>query len=261
MKKTIFSALILLSLFVLIIRFGYGPALKFLGFESRAGFKITSVPTATVFISGQEVGQTPYESDDFSPGEAEVKLVAGSAVWQGFVKLNRGAVTIINRELLESTASSSGEVVTIEKGKGAVILSNPTGAEVSIDGTKYGVAPISIDSLTPGEHTFLLTHANYASRSIKATVPEQMALFMNIDLAMSGILAVPTQIATPKVIIGKTPTGFLRVRNKASVAGAEVGQVLPDQRLTLLDEVPGWFKILLPSGITGFISSTYAQKQ
>jgi uncharacterized protein YgiM (DUF1202 family) len=59
----------------------------------------------------------------------------------------------------------------------------------------------------------------------------------------------------------QTPTGFLRVRDQASLNGAEIGQVKPGETYALLDEQTGWYQIKLTNGKTGWISSQYAQKQ
>jgi uncharacterized protein YgiM (DUF1202 family) len=58
----------------------------------------------------------------------------------------------------------------------------------------------------------------------------------------------------------QTPTGFLRVRDQASLGGAEIGQVKPGETYTLLDEQSGWYKIKF-NNKEGWISSQYAQKQ
>jgi N-acetylmuramoyl-L-alanine amidase len=64
-----------------------------------------------------------------------------------------------------------------------------------------------------------------------------------------------------KVLILQTPTGFLRVRDQASLNGTEMGQVKPGETYQLLDERTDWFQIKLTNGQSGWISSQYAQKQ
>jgi uncharacterized protein YgiM (DUF1202 family) len=64
------------------------------------------------------------------------------------------------------------------------------------------------------------------------------------------------------VLILQTPTGFLRVRDQASLNGAEIGQIKPGETYQLLDDkTTGWYQIQLTNGKTGWISSQYAQKQ
>ncbi|MFH0937638.1 MAG: PEGA domain-containing protein [Candidatus Daviesbacteria bacterium] len=268
MKKAIFQILIILSLLVLAIRFGSQPLLDFLGYQPKAGLKITSVPSATVFINDHEVGSTPYQNENLKPGEYKVKLKTDSALWQNVVKINSGTLSVVNREMAASIASSSGEILTLHEGLGVTLASNPTGSQVEIDGKVAGKTPLEVTDLSVGEHTFLFSHEGYLSRSIRAALPPKMNLAIEVDLAMSemdlSLVPSPNITSTPlesKVIISQTPTGFLRVRNKPSTSGTEVGRVKPGDSLTLEEELTGWFKIKLNDGTVGYISSQYAKKQ
>lgn len=58
------------------------------------------------------------------------------------------------------------------------------------------------------------------------------------------------------VVIGETPTGWLRVR--ANPGGIEVGRVNPGESYPLLGQKDGWYLIELESGKNGWISSDYA---
>lgn len=266
MKKTLFSILVLISLIVLMIRFAWGPLAQKLGLEGKGGISITSLPDgSSVFINGEEVGKTPYENNDLKTAEYQIKLMAGEAVWQGKVQVNSGTQTIVNRELAASVASSSGEVFTLRKGQGVVVASTPTGAKVEIDGKDYGVTPLVVTDLSAGEHTFLLSHNNFLKRSIRASLPPKLALNIVVDLAMGEVDlttgVVPTTANTPKVVVKQTPTGFLRVRNKPSVAGQELSQVSVGQTLTLIEELSGWDKVELDNGTQGYVSASYVEKQ
>ena len=63
------------------------------------------------------------------------------------------------------------------------------------------------------------------------------------------------------VVIGDTPTGFLRVREEPSTNASEAAQVKPRDKFTLLDEDAGWYKIEYVKGKEGWVSSQYATKQ
>lgn len=264
MKKTIAYTLIVISVAVLLLRFS-GLIVDILGIRQKSGISITSTPKdATVFLNNQEVGRTPYEAGNLEVGEYIVKLEKDQAIWQGNVKLNKGTVTAINRDLAKDTASSAGEVLTLTRGKGLTIISNPNNAKVTFDGKEEKSTPLDIDAGF-GEHTVLIEHPNYVKRSIKATLPEGFNLTVFVDLALSeadlSIISTPVIRTTPEVIVKDTPTGFLRVRDKPNLSGKEVAKVNAGDTLILLEELSDWDRVKLPDGVEGYVSAAYVEKK
>lgn len=265
MRKSIFLILVALSILVLILRFGIKPLTNLLGYQQKAGIKITSTPQALISINGKEVGATPYQDESLQAGEYNISLSVNKASWAGWVKLNKGTLTVVNRELAESVASSSGEVLTLTAGAGANIVSTPPQAEVIVNGKPFGKTPLAIANLTSGEHNFLISHDNYLKRSIRAFVPEKYALNLEVDLAISELdltaVATPVTVTSTELIIKTTPTGFLRVRDKPSLQGKEVARVPSGSQLKMVEEVNDWFKVKLPDGQEGYVFSTYVEKK
>lgn len=265
MRKNLLILLVFLSLTVLTLRFGVNPVLNYLGYESQAGIKISSTPEAKVFIDGKEVGNTPYEGLDLKVGEYNVRLVKDKEAWEGRVRLTKGALTVVNRELGQTISSSSGEVLVLNSGSGAVLTSTPPEAEVEIDGNSYGKTPLSVSNLPPGEHTFLLSREGYLKRSIRALLPPNMSLNIDVDLAIpeitSGSIPTPTEVPAIKLVVKQTSTGFLRVRDKPSLGGKEVGRVLAGTVLTQLEAVGSWIKVQLEDGMEGYVSASYVVRE
>ena len=264
MKKTIVYILIFISILALVLRFS-SLIVDILGFRQKSGISITSTPKdATVFLNKQEVGKTPYETGALEVSEYIVRLEKDQAVWQGNVKLHGGTVTIINRDLAKDLTSSAGEVLTLTKGKGLTIISNPNNAKVYIDSKEEGNTPLDVGSEN-GEHTILVEHPNYVKRSIRATLPAGFNLTIFVDLALSeadlSTISTPVVRTTPEVIVKTTPTGFLRVREKPSLSGKEIAQVSAGDTLILLEELSGWDRVRLSGGLEGYVSSTYVEKK
>lgn len=265
MKKLIIWFLILISFVALILRFSDTIAEKLLGIKPSSGVSIISEPTeATVFINQKEVGKTPFEDKNLSVGEYVVKISKDKASWQGQVKLTPGTVTVINRDLADDPSSAAGETLTLNRGRGLTIISNPTGAAVEIDGKAYGNTPLTTDIET-GQHTILLSQTNYLKRSIRADLPNNFNLTVSVNLALSeadlSATTTPAINVTPEVIVKQTPTGFLRVRDKASLNGKEIAQVKPGESLVLLEELGSWDRVRLTNGTEGFVSSAYVEKK
>lgn len=263
MKKLIFFTLFSISILILSVQLSSIPA-KFLSGKQKAGIKVLSTPLgAEVLVDGSSVGKTPFEDEDLKPGKANVRLKYNSAIWVGGITLNDGTVTILNRDLAESEASSSGEILTLSRGSGANIISDPEGATVEIDGKVFGKTPISV-SIGAGEHIFVLSKNGYLKRSIKALVPPEFNLGLNVDLALSELdlssIVITPETQTPKVKVLSTPTGFLRVRDKPNLTGKEIARVLPGDELIFLEELTSWNKVRLLDGKEGYVSSQYVEK-
>ncbi len=264
-KKVLLIIFSFLSVLILIVRFGTTPLEGLLGIEQKAGVKIESSVVADVNIDNQILGKTPFQKDDLSQGEHLVSLSSDTGSWQGYVKLNGGTLTIVNRELAAKIASSSGEIISLSSGQGVTIISNPTGADVAIDGKSVGKTPLSLSDISLGEHQFNITHANFLPRGIKSIVTNGYNLTLNIDLAIAQVDL--TQASTPVVkesvalVVIQTPTGFLNVRDSASLSGIAVEQVKPGDKLILLEELPNWDRVRSPSGKEGYVASSYVQKQ
>lgn len=264
-KKILVWTLIFLCVVALLLRFSNKIAETFLGVKQTSGISLLSDPTdAAVFLDGREVGKTPFESSDLDVKEYTVKIEKNNAFWQGRIKLNASTVVVIKRDISADPTSAAGEILTLIRGKGITVISNPIGAQVEIDGKVYGKTPITVDE-SVGEHTISVSRTNYLNRNIKADLPANFNLIISVDLALSEadltVVQTPSIAKTPEVIVKKTPTGFLRVRDKPSLAGKEVAQVKPEEMLILLEELGGWYRVRLSSGIEGYVSSSYVEKK
>ncbi len=265
MKKAIFISFIFISLAIIFVQVATVTLGSILDFKQKAGLKILSQPnSAQVFIDNVEEGKTPFENGNLSPKEYLVKIKGEDSFWQGRVKLTAGTLTYVNRELSKDNILSSGEILTLTKGEGVVVISTPSGADVEIDGKLTGQTPLSIDVLD-GEHMFNISHPGYLSRSFKAYLPQNYSLTLNVDLALSETdltsIVIPSVKETEEVVVKKTPTGFLRVRDQPSISGKEIARVLPGDTLILLGEDSQWDRIRLKSGEEGYVSKIYVEKK
>lgn len=254
-----------MSLGVLLIRFSSKAEEILFGIKPKSGISILSNPSeANVFLDGKEVGKTPFEDKNLGVRDYLVRVEKDQAIWQGKIGLIEGTITVINRDLSKDPSSSAGETLMLKRGKGITVVSNPADATIDANGEIFGRTPQTLE-IAPGEHTILLTHANYLNRSIKANLPLGFNLTIVSDLALAepDLTTIPTPVITqtPEVVVKRTPTGFLRVRDKASLTGKEVAQVKPGEVLILLEEQGSWDRIRLPTGTEGFVSSTYVEKK
>lgn len=250
---------------LILLQVGTKPLIDYLDLEPKAGLRVDANISSKVFVNSKEVGQTPLQKEDFEAGEYLVELKNDKGEWQGYVRLNPGTLSVVNREIADSQAVSSGEVISLENGRGATIVSNPQGADVQIDGKLVGKTPVSVGELSSGEHTFLLDKGNFLKRSIKVNVAEGYDLNLTVDLAISdvdltNISTIPIE-SSPVLIVGNTPSGFLRVRSRTSTTSSEVTRVSDGDELVLLEELANWYRVRTSEGKEGFVSSTYVSKK
>lgn len=270
MRKVILLTLVCISLVVITLRFGSAFFIKTLGLTPKAGLRVESNIKAKVFINQKEVGNSPYQDENLAEGEYLVSLKSDEAttsakMWQGYVKLNAGTLSVINRELGDSPALSTGEVITLEKGKGVTVVSIPPVSDVIVDGKNIGKTPLIVTDLPPGEHQFIVGREDYLNRSIRVNIVDGFNLTMNVDLALAEAdlskITTPVISSTAQVVVKQTPTGFLRVRSEPNLNGVEIAKVKPGDSLVLLEELPSWDRVRLPDGKEGYVSSSFVEKK
>lgn len=261
--------------------------------KAPAALQINTTPVANVFIDGKLMGKTPFQSSNLKAGEISLKLIPESATiplasWEGKIKLNNGVLTLIERDFAADEASSSGQILTLEKIKdkkaaSLSLISDPDGALVHLDGEAKGFTPLTLDKIGVGDHQITVSKEGFTERLVKAKAIEGFKLIANVKLAQeieepvaslsgtptpTGIgkkpSATPTdgesQSASGEVLIKETPTGWLRVRSSPSTSATELTKVNPGEKYPLLEEKSGWYKIEYEEGKVGWISGQYASK-
>ena len=265
--------------------------------SGKGALQVTSNPKSTVYLNGKAIGQTPLckceVNDMINIGEYTVRLVPVSGSFSPFeekIKISKSVLTVVDRTF-GSGATSDGSVISLSpldnsKGMELLVISFPDNAQVMVDGNSSGRTPISIKDLTESDHEVKIIKDGYKEKSIKIRMVLGYKLLVEAFLGINQEAISITPTITPSVnpslsltpspnlkqnpsiapssqsvLILQTPTGFLRVRNDASLGSAEIERVLPGEIYDLLDEQVGWFKIKLKDGQIGWISSQYAQKQ
>lgn len=270
MRKILLPILVFLSVISIFLQLGSTYIKKTLGQGIKAGVRIESNKQAKVFLNNEEKGDAPFQDDNLKPGDYLITLKnpeateSGGILWEGYSQLNEGTLTIVIRDIADKKETSSGEIISLEPGQGAVITSSPSGAEVFVDGKSEGRTPLALPDIVEGEHQFIISRENFLKRSIRSKVINGLSLNLSVDLAISepDLTKLPTApvSSSQEVVIKSTPTGFLRVRETPAVNGKEVGQVKPKETYILLEEFPGWARIRLKDSKEGWVSSSYIQK-
>jgi hypothetical protein len=248
--------------------------------KGKGALQVTSVPVANVYVDGKLLGKTPLcqceLKDMLTVGDYTLRLVPISGVFEPFeqkITIAPKVLTVVDRSFA-SQGLGSGSVINLvpltdSKDMQLSVDSFPGGSQVYLDGNLEGQTPLLLQNITDSDHELKLSKEGYEDKIVRIkTTPGYkletlVFLGINPDVAAATASSASASAALPvaKIIILQTPTGFLRVRDQASLGGAEIGQVKPGETYPLLNEETDWFQIKLSSSQSGWISSEYAQKQ
>jgi hypothetical protein len=253
--------------------------------KGKGALQVTSVPGAKVYLNNKLLGQTPLceceLKDMITAGDYTIKLVSTEGNFDQFeqkITISSKVLTVVDKTF-GPQGIGSGSIISLspisdKKDTQISTVTFPDAAEVFLDNNLEGQTPLLLRGITESDHELKLTKEGYKDKIVRVRTvlgyKLDTLIFLGIDpdfasasaAQIASASASATALPTAKVLILQTPTGFLRVRDKASLNGAEIEQVKPGETYQLLDEqTTGWYEIKLNDGKTGWISSSYAQKQ
>lgn len=256
---------------------------------AKGALQVTSLPTkATVYLNDKKIGETPLcecdQQDTIQAGQYTIKVVPKDSSLEPYeekISINPSVLTVVDRTF-GPVGKSSGSILTLtpnnQKDAQLFVSSFPYGASVSLDSNPEGQTPLTL-TITDSDHEIDLSKDGYEDKTVHVHAIKGYVLSAVVFLAASNITS--SQEATSssstnqasatasasgglsgqQIVVLDTPTGFLRVRATPSLAGAEIAQIKPGEKYSLISEQTDWFQIKLGDGRLGWISTQYAQKQ
>jgi hypothetical protein len=248
--------------------------LSFLSRSQPVGaLQVFSNPSAPVYLNGGEHGQTPIKVE-VKPGEYTVEIKSNGKTWRGKVEVNSGVLTVVNRELSQSEEEQSGEVITLERGLGLTIISDPGQAQVLVNGEEKGTTPLVLPEIASGDQTVVLKSPGFIERMVKVRTREGYKTSLDIKLAKevvsspsspSTIVPSSSPISEPSgsyIVVLTTGTTFgLHVRSGPGLGHPVIADIKPGEKYPILGEENGWVNIRLADGREGWVSAKYVQKK
>jgi hypothetical protein len=221
MKRKLLFFLILLGIIGLVIGL-----VKLISDRSpkQGVLKINSDPTSDIFLNNRHLGQSPYE-DKVDEGEYEIKLVPQSttqamASWQGKVKISKNLLTYVNSSLAMSDFQSAVDILWLDKITSSLseidVVTQPDGAQVTLDGTVKGNTPLTMPNIAPGDHNVSIDSPGFTSRSVKVKTTAGYKLVLSTKLALSDTNMLPedasmSAIATSSASLTPIPTSKIKI--------------------------------------------------
>lgn len=210
------------------------------------GLSITSTPSgATITLDGMVKGVTPLTVTGLKPRNYDLVIsLKGYAPIERMVDLSDAAQTAQDFSLREAFGKIS-------------ITSNPTGADVSLDGTSYGLTPFNNDHFPVGTYDLKLAMANAKDIIDTISVTEGTTLTKHyaLDLAL-GSLSIVTEPAGASVTIDGKATDLL---TPCTITGLNEGTHMIS--LTLTGYLPWSNEISVASGATSQLSIPLTKMQ
>jgi hypothetical protein len=289
MKKIVF---ILITSFILAVIFFLAYQFLFNLHSQKGALQVTSAPEGKVFLNNKYLGQTPLckceAGDMLDVGKYTIRLVPfdkNLPEFQEKIEISGSVLTVVDRKFGKN-ALSEGSIISLtplsDKGKiELLVVSFPQGSTVILDDNIIGTTPILFKDVTESDHVLKVKKTGYKEKTVRIRTPVGYKLTVAAYLSTSTALVTsspgasvsasvtpsvpvadtPSPTSVGNVVILDTPTGFLRVREGASVGSKEIAQVSPGESYPVVDEQTGWYQIKLHNGISGWVSSQYAAKQ
>jgi hypothetical protein len=163
---------------------------------ARGGLRVTSsIPGAEVLLDGQSIGTTPLSHGEIEAGEHTVVVRSqGHRDWERRVTV-RPAVEL----LVEATPDGFGRLNA---------TADVEGAEVVIDGTVVGPAPLQNHELATGDHTVEIRAAGH--RTYTSTITVEANGTNTIAAQLAGPAAAPAGPLAPEARSDRTGPRYTR---------------------------------------------------
>ena len=131
-------------------------------------------PGADIYLDGTYKGTTPKTISDIKIGSYPIRLEkSGYESVTKVVSIRTGEITSISISLPEKTGSIS-------------ILSNPTDANVHLDGGYKGTTPKVIGSVPIGSHTIIISKERYNNETISVHVEQDQTTHVSANLTLQA---------------------------------------------------------------------------
>jgi len=177
--------------------------------------EVRSQPSgATITFDGSQKGVTPAKLTNVKVGSHEVALsLAGYPDWKQTVTVKNGETASINAVLGTSTQTTGGQPAA--SGTGSLsVATEPTGAQVYVDGAFIGNSPTKTSGLSAGSHFLTFKMDGYLDLGVGVTITAGQATDYSTSL-----------VSNPAGVNKRTP-GFAAVLGILAIACIIAGRRL-----------------------------------
>jgi len=209
---------------------------------------VDSLPSgAEVYVDGKLVGTTPLENYRIPVGIHEVVVKKSAYVPAAYaVQIKANELKTLNVVLVPATGRLT-------------VNSNPSGAEVYIDGEKAGTTPLRNYTILEGIHEVVIKKAGYAERTYAVSIRYGEFKVLNVTLAPeTGKLTVKSTPIGAEVYIDGKKAGATPLENYTVTAGTHEVKLIKDgyQNFTKMITVKAGGKESITATLLPIITTT-----
>ncbi|HDQ88589.1 MAG TPA: PEGA domain-containing protein [candidate division WWE3 bacterium] len=156
------------------------------GLKQKRGVSVVTTQPAEVYLKSNKLGETPLEIEELTSREKEIRIQSIENPELSYTTTMESAANTqfsASRDLGVSAFFSSGHEVWLTKDKtGLTVISQPSGATISIDGAEVGKAPFLQDTITEGEYDLKLSLPGYETQNIRIRIVKGYRLNVSAQL-------------------------------------------------------------------------------
>jgi hypothetical protein len=202
-----------------------------------------TVQTGSISISSNPSSANVYRDGTFK-GITPITL-KNIPVGSHTIKLTKSGYNDISKTVTVSSIKTTyiSELLVVQTGS-ISILSNPSSANVYLDGTSKGITPITLKNIPVGSHTIKLTKSGYADHSKTITVSSGQTTSLSNDLSKTTSVSPEETTSVSKTL--PVQTGSLSI--SSNPLGAKIyldNEYKGTTPLTLSDVSIGLHTIIL----------------
>ena len=251
------------------------------GSKDQGALQVESNSQFLVYIDGEQVGETPYFSEELAVGNYQLKLEPVSSdlkEWQVPIQISKRRLTFVRYDANQELHKASSVMLFLEPAPDqsktmASVTTIPASASVRLDGQVLGFAPIETDQISSGDHELLIEAAGYESKALNVKAVSGHILRVRVELARnaeellgqttkpseptnqltdpdpspepSATPKTKTTTATPKPSPTPKPTPGLYQETNGIVSGAVKASQLDKPYVQILEASPGitWLRV------------------
>lgn len=221
--------------------------------KAPSGLEITSSPASTIYLNGENKGETPYNNKSLKPGEYSVKLIPVSGdnlvPYETSLTLTSSASTIINRNFAPSDLDSSGYTLQLlEELSGETylsVISDPDTVNITLDDKPSGYTPLSKIPISPGSHSLVVVTPGYQEQTLSVNTVKGYNLIVNFKMAGQTITLTPPPTSSPSALVEASlePSSSPVASAKPSTSPSPTTSTMAKPYVLIGETGTGWLRI------------------
>jgi hypothetical protein len=231
--------------------------------------QMTDGSKAQVYLDSVHLGQSPVEKQDFRPGTYQLRIEpeeAGKQPYETQIHLYSGSkTTILWSFASQSELTGTGDILELEplpsKERSELsVITSPEGASVNLNSTTYGLSPVILDEVEPGQYTLSIQAVGHLQKSMSVALQKgyRLHVYSRLEKEKDGqVPAAETALETPspepvpspspvtKTTTLPSPSPISRTSLQASSSATTTNfpGVVSKPYVTIKDTGTGWLRV------------------